>query len=432
MTLAVLIGGFLGLFMLGAPVSLAIGIPSLGALLVGGHSVQELPRYLMSGTDSFILLAIPFFILAGNLFNVSGATRRLFAFSEAAIGRLPGGQGQVTILANVVFSGMSGAALADIAGLGTIVNRAMRDAGYRPSFAAATILAGSILGPMIPPSIMFIIYAAATNTSAGRLFLAGAAAGILIAALLMLFIAFMALSGREPCPPAASFSAGELARRTFRALPALAAPVLILGAMRTGAVTATEAGMLATVYAALLGLPYAGFTPSNLAWAVTDSVVTTANILWLIAMSTVMGHILTIEGVAQALSVWMADVTDSRVVALLVINLGLLVLGCILETTPALLITSPILVPIVARYGVDPVHFGVVICLNLIIGIITPPMGIGLFAVAGVTKLPVETVTRATLPYLIPLLLALALITYVPALTLWLPDLVMGPALTRR
>ncbi len=432
MTLVVLIGGFLGLFLVGAPVSLAIGIPSLAALLVGGYSMLELPRYLMSGTDSFILLAIPFFILAGNLFNVSGATRRLFAFSEAAIGRLPGGQGQVTILANVVFSGMSGAALADIAGLGTIVNRAMRDAGYRPSFAAATILAGSVLGPMIPPSIMFIIYAAATNTSAGRLFLAGAAAGLLIAALLMLFIAFMAVSGREPCPPAARFSAGTLARRTLLALPALAAPVLILGAMRTGTVTATEAGMLAAAYAALLGLPYRGFTARNLSWALSDSVVTTANILWLIAMSTVMGHVLTIEGVAQALSAWMANVTDSRAVALGLINVGLLALGCILETTPALLITSPILVPIVMRLGVDPVHFGVVICLNLIIGIITPPMGIGLFAVAGVTKLPVESVTRATMPYLIPLLLALMVITYVPALTMWLPDLVMGPALRPR
>jgi len=242
----------------------------------------------------------------------------------------------------------------------------------------------------------------------------------------------MALSGREPCPPATRFGAGEVARRTIRALPALAAPVLILGAMRTGAVTATEAGMLATAYALLLGVPYGGFTGAKLGWAISDSVITTANILWLIAISTVMGHILTIEGVAQALSVWMANVTQSPLVALAVINLGLLVLGCILETTPALLITSPILAPIVMRYGVDPVHFGVVVCLNLIIGIITPPMGIGLFAVAGVTRLPVETVTRATLPYLIPLLLALVLITYVPALTLWLPDLVMGPALRPR
>jgi tripartite ATP-independent transporter DctM subunit len=431
-TLAVLIGGFLLLFVLGAPVSLAIGVPSLAALLVGGHSMQELPRYLMSGTDSFILLAIPFFILAGNLFNVSGATRRLFAFSEAVIGRLPGGQGQVTILANVVFSGMSGAALADIAGLGTIVSRAMRDAGYRPSFAAATILAGSILGPMIPPSIMFIIYAAATNTSAGRLFLAGAAAGLIIAVLLMLFIGWLALSGREPCPPAARYRVAEVARRTLRAVPALAAPVLILGAMRTGAVTATEAGMLATTYAAFLGLPYRGFTPARLAWAVSDSVVTTANIMWLIAVSTVMGHVLTIEGVAQGLGSWMAGLTESRFVVLLLINSGLLVLGCILETTPALLITSPILMPIAARYGVDPVHFGVVICLNLIIGIITPPMGIGLFAVSAVTKLPVETVTRAALPYLAPLLLALIVVTYVPGLVMWLPDLVMGPATSRR
>jgi tripartite ATP-independent transporter DctM subunit len=431
MTLAVLIGGFMLLFLLGVPVSLAIGIASLLAILVGDYSLLDLPRYVMSGIDSFVLLAIPFFVLAGNLFNISGATARLFSFCETLVARVPGGLGQVTILSNVVFSGMSGAALADIAGLGTIVSRAMNRAGYRPSFAAATILAGSVLVPMIPPSIMFVIYAAATNTSIGRLFLAGAAAGLFIAAVLMAFIAFRALTGREPCPPPPRVTLREFGSNTFAAIPALLAPIVILGAMRTGAVTATEAGVLAVIYAIFLGLIYRGFSAPRLQWAMTDAVVTSASILWIIAVSTVMGHILTLEGLAQSLSAAIAEVTSNRILALLIINVGLLILGCVLETTPALLIASPILLPVVTGYGVDPVHFGIIICLNLIIGIIHPPMGIGLFAVSAVTKLSVETVTKATLPYLVPLLFALLVITFVPQVSLWLPDLVMGPARAR-
>ncbi len=428
MTLFVLIGGFMLLFALGVPVSLAIGLASLAAILVGDYSLLDIPRYAMSGIDSFILLSIPFFVLAGNLFNISGATSRLFAFCESVFARIPGGLGQVTIMSNVVFSGMSGAALADIAGLGTIVSRAMNRTGYRPPFAAATILAGSVLGPMIPPSIMFIIYAAATNVSVGRLFLAGAGAGIFIAAVLMAYIAYRALTGREPCPPAPRITLRAFGRTTFGAIPALLAPIVILGAMRTGAVTATEAGVLAVLYALMLGLVYRGYSVAKVRWAVTDAVLTSANILWIIAVSTVMGHILTLEGLAQALSAALAGVTDERILALLIINAGLLALGCVLETTPALLIAAPILVPVVAEYGVDPVHFGVIMCLNLIIGIIHPPMGIGLFAVSAITKLSVETVTRATLPYLAPLIFALMVITFVPQITLWLPDLMMGPA----
>jgi tripartite ATP-independent transporter DctM subunit len=428
MTLTVLIGGFMLLFVLGVPVSLAIGLASLASILVGDYSLLELPRYVMSGIDSFVLLAIPFFVLAGNLFNISGATQRLFSFCEMLVARVPGGLGQVAILANLVFSGMSGAALADIAGLGTIVSRAMNRAGYRPSFAAATILSGSVLGPMIPPSIMFIIYSAATNTSAGRLFLAGAAAGLFITIVLMAFIAFRAVTGREPCPPIAPVSMREFSAKTLTAIPALFAPIVILGAMRTGAVTATEAGVLAVIYALFLCALYRGFTVPRLRWVMTDAIVTSANILWIIAVSTVMGHILTLEGLAQSLSGAIAEVTSNRVLALLIVNVGLLVLGCVLETTPALLIASPILLPVVAGYGVDPVHFGVIICLNLIIGIIHPPMGIGLFAVSAVTKLSVETVTKATLPYIVPLLFALLVITFVPEVSMWLPDLVMGRA----
>jgi tripartite ATP-independent transporter DctM subunit len=417
---------FLGLFVLRVPVTTAIGVGCVAALLASGHSLQEVPRHMMGGIESFILLAIPFFVLAGNLFNVGGATTRLFSFCEVIFGRIPGGLAQVNVAANVVFSGMSGAAIADLAGLGTMTVKAMREAGYRERFAAAVSLAASVLGPIIPPSIMFVMYAASTSTSIGRLFLAGVGAGLVIALILMVYIAIVVVAKWEPCPPPRSFTLGQAAIETRNALPALFAPVVILGAMRVGAVTATEAGILAVLYATLLGLLYRGFTRRNLSTALVSSTVMSASILYLIAVSTVMGHILTADRVAHVVSEAMTSITTDKVLGMLIINAALLVIGCVLETAPALLITAPILAPVATGYGVDPVHFGVILCLNLIIGIVHPPMGIGLFVLSSVTKVSMEAMTRAVLPFLIPLLLSLMVITYVPQISMWLPDLVFG------
>lgn len=422
----IVFGTFLVLFLLRVPVTTAIGVGCAAALLASGSSLQEIPRHMMGGIESFILLAIPFFVLAGNLFNVGGATTRLFSFCEVVFGRIPGGLAQVSVAANVVFSGMSGAAIADLAGLGTITVKAMRLAGYREQFAAAVALASSVLGPIIPPSIMFVIYAASTNTSIGRLFLAGVGAGLVIALILMTYIAIIVLMKWEPCPPARSFSLGQALSESWVALPALAAPVVILGAMRVGAVTATEAGVLAVIYAMLLGLVYRGFTRRNLTTALVSSTVMSASILYLIAISAVMGHILTADRVAHTVSEAMTSVTTDRILGMLLLNVVVLIIGCVLETTPALLITAPILMPVAVAYGVDPVHFGVILCLNLIIGIVHPPMGIGLFVMSSVTRVSMESMTRATLPFLVPLLLSLVVITYVPEISLWLPDLVFG------
>lgn len=420
---------FLGLFALRVPVTTAIGVGCVVALLAGGGSLQEIPRHMMGGIDSFILLAVPFFVLAGNLFNAGGATARLFLFCELVFGRIPGGLAQVSVIANVVFSGMSGAALADLAGLGTMTVKAMREAGYRERFAAAVALASSVLGPIIPPSIMFVIYAASTNTSIGRLFMAGVGAGLVIALILVAYIAIVVLAGWEPCPPARRHTLKDAARQTWVAIPALMAPVVILGAMRVGAVTATEAGVLAVIYAIVLGVIYRGFTRRNLKTALVSSTLMSASILYLIAISSVMGHILTADRLAHAAAAAMTSITSDPVLGILILNVVMLVIGCVLETTPALLITAPILMPIAAAYGVDPVHFGVIMCLNLIIGIVHPPMGIGLFVMSSLTRVSIEEMTRATLPFLIPLLLSLLVITFVPEICLWLPDLVFGRAL---
>jgi tripartite ATP-independent transporter DctM subunit len=426
MTSLIVFGTFLLLFLVRVPVTTAIGVGCVVALLSSGHSLQELPRYMMSGTDSFILLAIPFFVLAGNLFNIGGATDRLFRFCEVAFGRIPGGLAQVTVLANVIFSGMSGAALADLAGLGSVTVKAMREAGYREQFAAAATLASCVLGPVIPPSIMFVIYSAATNTSIGRLFLAGASAGLVIGLVLMVYIAIVVKAKWEPCPPPRRYKWIEVGTETWRALPAVLTPFVIIGAMRAGAVTATEAGLLAVVYAIVLGFAFGGFTRSNLSSCVQSSALMSASILYLIAVSTVMGHILTTDGVAQAVSEMMTKLTTSKELALLIINIFVLVIGCVLETTPALLITAPILAPLAVSYGIDPVQFGVILCFNLIIGIVHPPMGIGLFVMSSMSRISMEALTRSMVPFLIPLLIALALITYVPAITMWLPNLVYG------
>ena len=420
---------FLGLFVLRVPVTTAIGLGCVVALLAGGASLQDIPRHMMGGIDSFILLSVPFFVLAGNLFNAGGATARLFLFCELVFGRIPGGLAQVSVIANVVFSGMSGAALADLAGLGTMTVKAMREAGYRERFAAAVALASSVLGPIIPPSIMFVIYAASTNTSVGRLFMAGVGAGLVIALILVAYIAIVVLAGWEPCPPARRHTLKDAARQTWVAIPALMAPVVILGAMRVGAVTATEAGVLAVIYAIVLGVVYRGFTRRNLKTALVSSTLMSASILYLIAISSVMGHILTVDRLAHAAAAAMTSITSDPVLGILILNVVMLVIGCVLETTPALLITAPILMPIAAAYGVDPVHFGVIMCLNLIIGIVHPPMGIGLFVMSSLTRVSIEEMARATLPFLMPLLLSLLVITFVPEICLWLPDLVFGRAL---
>jgi tripartite ATP-independent transporter DctM subunit len=426
MATTVLVIGFFLLFLLRVSATTAMGLSSVAALLVSGQSLVAVPRFLVSGIDSFVLLAVPFFILAGNLFNASGATTRIFRFAEAMFGWIPGGLAQVNIGASFIFSGMTGAALADIAGIGTITLKVMADAGYRARFGASISLASSVLGPLLPPSIMFILYASSTNVSVGRLFMAGTGAAIVVVAILMLFVVLSVRFGLEPCPPPQPFSLRRLGSATRSAWLALLTPVIILGAMRGGVVTATEAGVMAVCYALLLATVYRSVNLAALGKAAVAATIMSASILYLIAVSTLMGHILTEEGVAHSLSAAIAGITASRSVMLLIVNVMLLLIGSVLETTPALLITAPILLPMVQSFGVDSVHFGVILCFNLIIGILHPPMGIGLFVMSSISRQSVEALSWAILPFLVPLLISLALITYVPEISLWLPNLLYG------
>ena len=415
------------LIALRVPVSISIGISTVIALIIGDFPLSVIPRMMIDGLDTFTLLAVPFFVLAGNIMNAGGVTERIFAFAKALFSPIRGGLAQVNVAASMIFAGMSGAALADLAGLGTVEMRAMRKGGYPLNVAAAVTLASCTIGPIIPPSIVLIVYGLATDTSIGRLFLGGIIPGFIIGLITMVWISlwvrFKKTSWGQPEPFVVSdvwstFKGGALA---------LFSPVLIIGALVLGVSTPTEVGVIAATYALFVGIIYRDLTWKKLLDCIVESMQTTAIIMYIVAVSIVMGWIITMERLPHEAAKAIQLYIEHPLLALLIINVFLILVGMFLETLPAILILSPILLPILAPFGIDQVHFGVIICFNLIIGIITPPMGIGLFVAARVADTTPELVLKATIPFLIPLLFGLAIVTAFPILTLWLPDLVFGP-----
>ena len=415
------------LIALRVPVSISIGISTVIALIIGDFPLSVVPRMMIDGLDTFTLLAVPFFVLAGNIMNAGGVTERIFSFAKALFSPIRGGLAQVNVAASMIFAGMSGAALADLAGLGTVEMRAMRKGGYPLNVAAAVTLASCTIGPIIPPSIVLIVYGLATDTSIGRLFLGGIIPGFIIGLITMVWISlwvrFKKTSWGQPEPFVVSdvwstFKGGALA---------LFSPVLIIGALVLGVSTPTEVGVLAATYALFVGIIYRDLTWKKLLKCIVESMQTTAIIMYIVAVSIVMGWIITMERLPHEAAKAIQLYIEHPLLALLIINVFLILVGMFLETLPAILILSPILLPILAPFGIDQVHFGVIICFNLIIGIITPPMGIGLFVAARVADTTPELVLKATMPFLIPLLFGLAIVTAFPILTLWLPDLVFGP-----
>ena len=418
---------------------------------------------MVSGIDSFPLLAVPFFILAGNLMNNAGITNRIYNYALALVGWLKGGLGHVNVLGSVIFAGMSGTAIADAAGLGTIEIKAMKDHGYDTEFAVGVTAASATLGPIIPPSLPFVIYGMMANVSVGALFLAGILPGLLMALLMMLTVAYFAykngwgadikfewprvikalaetavvvgwplalwvLITKLGFPPQVTVFAGLIvlfaADRffNFQAVLPIMTPVLLIGGMPTGIFTPTEGAIAACVWAMVLGLGWY----KTLSWAMfvkvcLDTVETTATVLFIVAAASIFGWMLTATGVTTAIAGWVLAFTQEPWVFLLIANLLMLFVGCFLEPTAAITILVPILVPICQKLGIDLVHFGLVMVLNLMIGLLHPPMGMVLFVLARVAKLSVERTTMAILPWLVPLLGSLVIITYFPKLVLWLP-----------
>ena len=456
---------FLILMAGGVPVAIAMA----GSSLIYIASSGNLPPFvvihrMIGGIDSFPLLAVPFFILAGNLMNNAGITNRIYNFALALVGWMKGGLGHVNVVGSVVFAGMSGTAIADAAGLGTIEIKAMKDHGYETEFAVGVTAASATLGPIIPPSLPFVIYATMANVSVGALFLAGLLPGLLMAFLMMLTVAYFAHKNgwggdikfsatrfgkavietavvaiwpvalyyivQAGGQPQVTVIAGLIvlfaADRYFRfeAVLPIMTPVLLIGGMSTGIFTPTEGAIAACVWAMALGLGwYRTLTWKRFVKVCLETVETTSTVMFIVAAASIFGWMLTATGVTAAIAQWVLAFTQEPWVFLLLANVLMLFVGCFLEPTAAITILVPLLLPIAQKLGIDPVHFGLVMVLNLMIGLLHPPMGMVLFVLARVAKLSVERTTMAILPWLIPLLGSLIILTYVPAVGLWLPRL---------
>ncbi len=461
--MGILIGGFLALMLLGMPVALAMISASLLYILVTGSVPNVIvAQRMIAGVESFPLLAVPFFILAGNLMNIAGITGRIYNFAVALVGWMRGGLGQVNIIGSVIFSGMSGTAIADAAGLGTIEIKAMRDHGYSAEFSVGVTAASATLGPIIPPSLPFVIYGMMANVSIGSLFLAGVVPGIVMTLLMMATVAFIAR--RNNWGGDALFSWQKLGSASveilvvlafpmvtwlltnagvsvnvavgctlaallladwyfdFSAVMALMAPVILIGGMTLGWFTPTEAALAAVIWALFLGLVrYSSMTLKGLARATLDTIETTASVLFIVTAASIFAWLLTVSQAAQLMTDAILGFTQNKWMFLLLANVLILIVGCFIDTIAAITILVPILLPIVLKLGIDPIHFGLIMTLNLMIGLLHPPLGMVLFVLARVAKLSVERTTVAILPWLVPLFAALIAITYIPEITLWLP-----------
>lgn len=407
----------------GTPVAFVIGLPvALYLLIDGSVPLTLVPQMMINGVNSFALLAVPFYLLAGTLMNTAGITMRLFDFAGCLVRHVPGGLGHVNVVNSMIFAGMSGSAVADAAGVGIIELHAMRKEGYDDTFSAGITASSATIGAIIPPSIVFVIYGVIGEVSIGALFLGGVIPGTLMGLSLMAMIYLLARRRRYPTFPRATLR--ELLTALRRALLPLLTPVIIIGGMLGGIFTPTEASVVAVVYAFALGL----FVYREVGWRdLRDALWTvacqSASMLIIAASANVMGWVLARERIPQLVTEALLAVTSNWAVVLLLINMLLLVTGTFMEAIATLVILTPILVPIVKAVGIDPVHFGVVMSVNLMIGLLTPPFGMALYAVSRVGGIPFVQVVRGTFPFVLPLLVVLLLITYVPALVLFLPRL---------
>jgi len=422
--LVILAFWFVSLF-LGPPIWLSLALAGIAFLSFSGIPDLAVAQRLAKSVDSFPLLAAPLFILMGNIMNSAGITTRIFTFAKVCVGWMKGGLCHANIVASVFFAGTSGSAVADAGGLGTLEIRAMTDEGYSPDIAAALTAASATIGPIIPPSLPMIIYGVSAEASIGALFIAGVIPGLLMAGALMAMVRVISVRLNLPRHPFPGI--GELWRAFRAAFWALLTPVILFAGLFGGAFTPTEAAAMAVAYALVLGmLIYREFGIRDLGRIILATVETTGVVLALVMAAGLMAYCLALSQVPQVAGRYLTGLTDNPLVYLFIVNIVLLVVGCFMEAIAAMLILIPILVPPAMLLGIDPVQFGLIFILNLMIGTITPPVGIVLYVTAKVAGISFERVTRATLPFLVPLLLVLAAITLWPPLTTWLPGIVLG------
>ncbi len=417
-----LIGLFLGLAAIGMPIGFAMLVSGIAYLFAAGRDVGLAGEQILNGLfNSFVLLAVPLFIFAANVMNAGSISDRLLSFCLAIVGRLRGGLAHVNVVASLIFSGMSGSAIADAAGVGKLIIDMMRREGrYSPGFAAAITAASATIGPIIPPSIPMVLYALVSGTSVGFLFLGGVLPGLMMAAALMALIAIIAR--RRNFPVEAPVPLGQFPRLTLNAFPALMLPVILLGGIYGGATTPTEAASVAAAYALLLaGLFYRALSFRGLIDLLVDSTRSSAVVALIIAGAFVFNYVIAVERIPNGLAAFIDSLELAPVTFLLCINLLFLLFGCFLDATTMLLVLVPLLMPAVRQLGIDPVHFGVVIVVNMMIGLITPPYGVLLFVINGLTGIPLRDMVREIWPFILVLVAALLIMVLVPETVLWLP-----------
>lgn len=427
-TLAVF-GTLVALMLLGLPIAVSMGLTAVLTFLALGEPglLSMVPQRMYAGTTGFPLLAIPFFILAGNLMNTGGMTQRIFGFAQCMVGHIKGGLGHVNVVASMIFAGMSGSAVADAAGLGLVEIEAMLKAGYDRRFSAAVTAASSTIGPIIPPSIPFVIFGSMTGTSVGRLFLGGFLPGLLMGLALMVTIYIVA--ERRGYARERRATIRELVASSVDGVAALGTPAIIIGGILAGIFTPTEASVVACIYALILGLVvFREIRVADLPRIFWGTLEHTIRVMFIISAASLFGWLLIQQRIPTTIVEGLMALTTHRWAILLIVNVILLILGCFMEGIAIMLLTIPVFMPLMARVGVDPVHFGVLMTLNLMIGLLTPPVGMCLYAVSSISQVPLWPLARELWPYIVALLVCLALITYIPGLVLWVPNLLMGVA----
>lgn len=408
------------------PIAMAIGLACAGSLVF----FSDIPFIIMVqrmviGVDSFVLMAIPLFILSGNLMNTGGITDRIFTFARGLVGHLRGGLGQANIVASMIFSGMSGSAVADAGGLGMIEIKAMNDQGYPKEFSGAVTIASSVIGPVIPPSIPMVLYGALAEVSVGRLFLGGIIPGFLVGLALMILVYILSLKRNYPKDDKISIK--EFFSRFMKAfLPGLT-PIIILGGIIGGVFTPTEAAAVAAVYAFILSFfVYRTLKLRDLPQILIETMITTAIVTFVISNASGFSYLLLLGDISGKIVNLLTSVTVNPYIMLFLLNIILLFFGCVMEAGVALILLVPILVPVLNTVGIDLIHFGVLMTLNLMIGVATPPIGMALFVVSHITNMKVERLMRSILPFLIPPIIVLFIITYIPDIVTWIPNMVFG------
>ena len=409
----------------GMPIVYALGIPGVVYILMSGMPLTMVAAKMFSGVDVYVLMAIPLFIITGNLMNHSGISRRLVRFSVAIVGSLPGGLAMVNIVASMFMAGVTGAGSAEVAGLGSILIPAMREEGYEDGFSVALITISSSMGPIIPPSILFVVYGYLANVSIASLFLAGIVPGVMIGVFLMVTV--YVLARKHHYPRGDRFSFNVVAREFKSASLALSLPLLIVAGMAFGVMTPTEVSGMSVLLAFVVGK----FIYRELRWVdipqvLVDSAIMSGAVVFIVATNNILLYAVTLEQLADKIGAAFFAITQSKILILLMLNVLLLLLGAIVDCLPLMIMFIPVIKPLFAQLGIDPIHAGVFVVLNMVIGLATPPVGTSLFIATSIARIDLQTAARHMMPFLLAIICVLFLVTYFPPVTLWIPHLVMG------